>query len=83
MTTRRAGDADWQDPVAVPEGFLVGPQRACFRTGALAGACGELIVDPRAIPHVWAIADGRVVTVAGDLTQGELERVAGSLGPVR
>ncbi len=41
------------------------------------------MVDPRAIPHVWAIADGLVVTVAGDLTQGELERVAGSLAPLR
>ncbi len=83
VSTREAGGMEWSDPVALPEGFLVRPQRACFRTGALAGSCGELMVDPRAIPHVWAIAGGLVVTVAGDLTQGELERVAGSLAPVR
>lgn len=81
VSTRSAGvDAKaWDDPVAAPEGFLVRPQRACFRSGALKGACGELMVDPRATTHVWAIAGGLVVTVSGDLTQGELERVAASL----
>lgn len=81
VSTRSAGiDAKaWDDPVAAPEGFLVRPQRACFRSGALKGACGELMVDPRATTHVWTIAGGLVVTVSGDLTQGELERVAASL----
>ncbi|MDO8188389.1 hypothetical protein Q7L71_22480, partial [Conexibacter sp. CPCC 205706] len=82
VSTRKVDGMKWSDPVALPEGFLVRPQRACFRTGALAGSCGELMVDPRATPHVWAIAGGLVVTVAGDLTQGELERVAGSLAPI-
>jgi hypothetical protein len=83
VSTRRVGGDPraWADPLAAPEGFLVRSERVCFRAGALAGSCGQLLVDPRATPHVWAIAGGLVVTVAGDLTRGELLRAAGSLAP--
>jgi hypothetical protein len=37
------------------------------------------VIEPRGIPHVWALADGLVVTVGGDLTRAELTRVAESL----
>lgn len=56
VSTRRVGAdrAAWADPLAAPEGFLVRGERVCLRAGALAGSCGELLVDPRATPHVWA-----------------------------
>lgn len=81
VTTRAAGanPRAWADPVAAPEGFLVRPERVCFRRGVLAGSCGELLVDPRATPHVWAVSGGLVVTIAGDLTRGELLALAASL----
>jgi hypothetical protein len=84
VTTRRVG-ADpraWTDPLAAGEGFLVRPQQICFTRGALAGRCGQQLVAPRALPHVWAVAGGLVVTVAGDLTAPELRRAAESLAPV-
>lgn len=83
VTTRRVGSDPraWTDPVAAPEGFLVQPRRVCFTRGALSGRCGQELVAPRATPHVWAIANGLVVTVAGDLTAAELRRAASSLAP--
>lgn len=83
VSTRRTGPSAraWTDPLAAGEGFLVRPQRVCFTGGALAGRCGQQLVAPRAMPHVWAVAGGLVVTVAGDLTAAELRRAAGSLAP--
>jgi hypothetical protein len=46
--------------------------------GALAGAQAELVLSPRGIPHVWAINDRLVVTVAGDASGDELRRLAES-----
>jgi hypothetical protein len=81
VTTRRAGPdpGAWTDPLAAGEGFLTTPQRVRFRTGALAGTTGELLLDPRATPHIWARTAELVVTVSGDLSRAELLRVAGSL----
>jgi hypothetical protein len=43
------------------------------------GRTGELLIDPLAVPHVWAMTDRLVVTVAGDLDRVELFRLADSL----
>ena len=79
VTTRLAGTGDWSDPLATGEGFVDHPERIAVRSGALRGANAELLIAPRTIPHVWARADGLVVTVSGDLSRAELLRVAGSL----
>jgi hypothetical protein len=50
-----------------------------LRAGALAGEEAQLVVAPRAIPHLWVRTDGLVVTVGGDLSRAELVRVAESL----
>ena len=47
--------------------------------GALKGARSRLVLDPRAIAHVWALTEGLVVTVSGNLDERELARVARSL----
>lgn len=71
--------SSWDDPLATGEGFVDDPERVTFGEGALAGTSGALLIDPLAIPHVWAVADGFVVTVSGDLTRAELLRAAESL----
>jgi hypothetical protein len=59
---------------------LVGaPERVRFSSGALAGRDGELVLDPLAEPHLWALTQDLVVTVSGDLTRDELLQVAESL----
>lgn len=47
--------------------------------GALSGVEANLLIVPLAIPHIWALTDELVVTVAGDLSREELVRVAESL----
>jgi hypothetical protein len=70
----------WSDPLATGEGFVDDPEPLRIRTGALSGAEAQLLIAPRAIPHVWALTDSLVVTVSGDLSRSELIRVAESLG---
>jgi hypothetical protein len=79
VTTRLRGDGAWSDPLAGGEGFVDHPERVALGDGALAGADAQLLLAPRAIPHVWALTDRLVVTIGGDLSRGELLRVAGSL----
>ena len=80
VTTRLIG-ADrtrWSDPVTA--GILSeAPTPITFRFGALKDVAGELVIDPNAPPHVWALTDRLVVTVSGDVTRRELVRVANSL----
>ncbi len=42
---------------------------------------GTVAVDAPARPHLWGITGDVVVTVSGDLSKEELERVAASLRP--
>ncbi len=79
VTTRLAGRGIWDDPVATGEGYVDHPEAVTLRTGALAGVHGSLVIEPRGTPHVWAIADGLVVTVSGSLSRDELVRVTESL----
>ncbi len=69
----------WSDPLATGEGFVDDPEPLRIRTGALSGAEAQLLIAPRGIPHVWALAESLVVTVSGDLSRSELTRIAGAL----
>ena len=80
VTTRLIGRdrSVWSNPVAA--GLLSRrPQRVTFSGGALDGFRGELVIDPNSVPHLWAMTDRLVVTVAGDAERGELVRIAESL----
>jgi RNA polymerase sigma-70 factor, ECF subfamily len=74
VTSRRAGNEAWDDPLATGEGFIDDAVEVPVEQGALAGAEAEVLVAPRAVPHFWAVADGLVVTVSGDASRGELVR---------
>jgi hypothetical protein len=69
----------WSDPLATGEGFRDEPERIRLSHGALEGVEAELLIVPRNTPHIWALTDRLVVTVAGDLTRAELLVVAESL----
>jgi hypothetical protein len=79
VTTRRRGNGHWRDPLGPPPGLTAHPQPATLHGGVLEGSSGQLDVDPRTIPHLWALTPKLVVTVSGDLTRDELLAVAQSL----
>jgi hypothetical protein len=85
VTTRLARSSGaggaWSDPLATGEGFVDRRERITLRRGALRGGRAELVIVPRGLPHLWALDDELVVTVAGDLSRAELLRVAESLRP--
>jgi hypothetical protein len=83
LSTRAAVPGDWSDPLATGEGFLDRPEEIRLERGALSGVEANLLIVPLAIPHIWALTDELVVTVAGDLDRDELLRVAESLGARR
>jgi hypothetical protein len=80
LSTRVAIPGDWSDPLATGEGFVDRPEQIRLERGALSGVEANLLIIPLAIPHIWALTDELVVTVAGDLDRAELLRVAESLG---
>lgn len=85
VTTRLRGDAQaaWTDPftpkVTPAEDFQWQSDRIVLDSGAFAGATAEVVVDPRTLPHLWALGDRLVLTVAGDLDRAKLRRIAESL----
>lgn len=83
VTTRRRGDPAqvWSDPLATGEGFPDRPERTLFNRGTLSGVEAKLLIVPRNIPHLWALTDDLVLTVAGDVGRSELLRIAESLRP--
>jgi hypothetical protein len=83
LSTRVAVPGDWSDPLATGEGFVDRPEVIRLERGALSGVEANLLIVPLAIPHIWALTDELVVTIAGDLDRGELLRVAESLGARR
>ena len=80
VTTRLRGAAGarWRDPFSV-EGIFLRSSAVHVSEGALRGAQAGLVLDPRSLPHLWALTDRLVVTVSGDLSRSELLRLAGSL----
>ena len=74
VTTRRRVAGAWRDPFAM-EGVDL-----WFERVPLPGASSaELVLDSRTVPHLWALTDGLVVTVSGDLDRAQLLAVARSL----
>jgi outer membrane lipoprotein-sorting protein len=84
VSTRTVGadPALWSDPLASGEGYIDAPEKVTLASGALAGSTAEILVDMRAVPHLWAMNGALVVTVCGDLTRDELLAVVESLTPV-
>jgi hypothetical protein len=78
ITTRLRGHGGWRDPFAV-EGVPVNGEQVRLDRGALAGATANVVVDPRTVPHLWAVTDRLVVTLSGDLSRAELIAVAEAL----
>ena len=78
ISTRLRGHGRWRDPFAV-QGLLRKAERVRLNGGALAGSTAEVVVDPRAVPHLWAVTNRLVVTVSGDLSRAELIAVAEAL----
>lgn len=81
VTTRRAGGRPeaWIDPfratIAPAE-----PEPVTLADGALTGARAQVVADPQTLPHLWALDDGLLLTVGGNLSRDELLHVAESLG---
>ncbi len=50
--------------------------------GAFAGTTAQVMILPRSTtPHLWAVKDGRLLTIGGGATQKELIAIANSLAP--
>lgn len=49
--------------------------------GALAGGQCRVVVAPLTIPHLWAVEDGTLLTVAGDASAEQLLAIADSIEP--
>jgi len=81
ITTRLVGEdrSAWTDPLSSGEGFIDEPKLVTLGGGTLQGITAEMLVDPLTVPHLWAIGDQLVVTVAGDASAAELQRIAESL----
>jgi hypothetical protein len=86
VTTRRVTDP--QEAVAFdpfePEPYwsdVVG-RDVTLEAGAFAGATARVVVAPRTtVPHLYAVKDGILLTVAGRATADELVKIAESLEP--
>ncbi len=73
VTTRSAG-ADrsrWADPFGASK-----PKRV-----TIDGQDAWLVIDPDSVPHIWLVSGPSVITVAGNLDENELLRIAESLSP--
>ena len=79
LTTRLAGSATWSDPLASGVGYVDHPEHVTLETGVLRGDDAQVVLSPHGVPHLWAVANGLVVTIAGDLSHAELVSLAGSL----
>ena len=84
LTTRRVTDPEYvadTDPFEPEPGWAKLMRREVrLRSGAFAGATAMLVVAPKiTTPHLWAVKDGVLLTVAGGATGQELVELAESL----
>jgi hypothetical protein len=82
VTLRPKGPDQWDDPFGA-EGMVPDAQPVSLPLPGRAPLDGKVIVDAPLVPHLWGITGDIVVTVSGDLSEADLERVAGSLQPHR
>ena len=55
-----------------------------IRAGAFAGKTARVVVAPgTTVPHLWAVKDGVLLTIAGSATADDLLAIAASLEPAR
>ncbi len=55
-----------------------------IRAGAFAGKTARVVVAPgTTVPHLWAVKDGVLLTIAGSATADDLVAIATSLEPAR
>ncbi len=86
VTTRTPVDpeeAAEYDPVEVEPFYGEAVARdVTLRDGAWTGVTAKVVVAPRiTVPHLWAVKDGVMLTVAGNATAEELVRIAESIRP--
>jgi hypothetical protein len=82
VTLRPKGADQWDDPFGL-EGMVPDAQPVRLELPGRQPLEGTVVVDAPLVPHLWGITGDIVVTVSGDLSRTELERVAGSLRPHR
>jgi hypothetical protein len=82
VTLRPKGRDQWDDPFGA-EGMVPDAKPVGLPLPGRAPLDGKVIVDAPLVPHLWGITGDIVVTVSGDLSEADLERVAGSLQPHR
>jgi hypothetical protein len=80
VTLRPSGGEQWDDPFG-GEGVVLDSSPVRLELPGRPPLEGTVAVDAPAHPHLWGITGDIVVTVSGDLSRGDLERVAGSLRP--
>jgi hypothetical protein len=82
VTLRPKGPDQWDDPFGA-EGMVPDAKSVNLPLVGRGPLDGNVIVDAPLVPHLWGITGDIVVTVSGDLSRADLERVAGSLQPHR
>ncbi|HYH50172.1 MAG TPA: hypothetical protein VEG38_11560, partial [Acidimicrobiia bacterium] len=82
VTLRPKGDGEWDDPFR-GEGVVPESSSVRFELPERPPLEGSVVVAAPSIPHLWGITGDVVVTISGDLSKAELERVAASLRPYR
>jgi hypothetical protein len=78
VTLRPRGGEPWDNPFGA-EGVVADAQPVRLELAGRAPLEGTVAVDAPLRPHLWGITGDIVVTVSGDLSRADLERVAGSL----
>jgi len=81
--SKTGGFPRWSDPIGAGEGTVVDERPLALSEGALADSRARLVIDAQAVPHIWALTDNLVVTIAGPLSANQLIAAAGSLQPMR
>jgi hypothetical protein len=86
LTTRRVADpsfaAEYDAFEPEPSWAALVAWPAEISGGAFRGVTARIIVAPNTTtPHLWAVKDGVLLTVAGSTTADELVAVAASLEP--
>jgi hypothetical protein len=70
-----------RDPAQVAASAAV--QTATLRAGALRGVQAKIAMPALGVPHLWAFHGGLMITIAGDLSERQLLKIAESLEPLR